>query len=50
VRVFLDWKWTPNEISSEIDLLSQMFIDEDEALATLIHDGTSWSVLKITPV
>lgn len=49
VRVFLDWKWAPNEISSEIDLLAQMFIDEDEALATLIHDGTSWSVLKITP-
>lgn len=50
VRVFFVWKLVPNEIGKEIDLLDQIFIDENEAMATLIHDGTSWSVLKITSV
>ena len=50
VRVFFVWKLVPNEIGKEIDLLDQIFIDENEAMATLIRDGTSWSVLKITSV
>ena len=49
-RVFFVWQLVPNEVGKEIDLLSQRFIDENDAMATLIYDGTSWSVLKITPV
>jgi hypothetical protein len=38
------WRWVPNEVGA---LFPEKFAGDRNARATLIYDGTSWSVLKI---
>ena len=41
------WSWIPNDVA--IAFLRQKFEGTHEATATLMHDGTQWTVLKIAP-
>lgn len=41
------WSWIPNDVA--IAFLRQQFAGTREATATLMHDGTQWTVLKIAP-
>jgi hypothetical protein len=40
------WKWVPNEIGA---LAGDRYSGEQLAIATLLWDGSQWSVLRITP-
>lgn len=39
------WKWVPNEIGA----LTDRYTGEQLAIATLLWDGSQWSVLRINP-
>jgi hypothetical protein len=43
------WKWIPNEVGNafKTGLVHDRFATQQDGKATLIWDGTSWSVLKI---
>jgi hypothetical protein len=43
------WRWIPNEVGSafKTGLVHDRFAAEQDGRATLIWDGTAWSVLKI---
>jgi hypothetical protein len=51
VAVDFDWKWTVNEIGAAFrsGALHDRYAAPQQATATLLSDGTSWSVLKIEP-
>jgi hypothetical protein len=40
------WRWVPNEIGA---LAADRYSGEQLAIATLLWDGSQWSVLRITP-
>lgn len=44
------WKWLPNEVGQSFTkgLLAERFAGEQSGKATLLWDGTNWSVLRIT--
>ena len=42
-----DWKWIPNEIGDAFQ--KERYAAPQKATATLIHDGTSWTILRIRP-
>ena len=42
-----DWKWIPNEIGEAFQ--KERYAAPQKATATLIHDGTSWTILRIRP-
>jgi hypothetical protein len=43
-KVDFTWKWIPNEIGA---LLKDRFAGDQKATATLLWDGTNWTVLRI---
>lgn len=45
------WRWVPNDIATALKTgpTAERYATEQHATATLIWDGTSWSVLQITP-
>ncbi len=47
--VDFSWKWVPNEVGASLKtgLEAERFAKTQNATATFIWDGTSWSVLKI---
>jgi len=45
-KVDFTWRWIPNEIGA---LLKNRFGGEQKATATLLWDGTNWTVLRIEP-
>ena len=45
--VDFDWKWIPNEIGDAFQ--KERYAAPQKATATLIHDGTSWTILRIRP-
>ena len=49
VTVDFNWRWIPNEVGTafKTGAVHDRFAAEQQATATLLHDGTSWSVLKI---
>jgi hypothetical protein len=46
-KVDFTWRWVPNEIGA---LLKDRFAGDQKARATLLWDGTNWTVLRIEPV
>lgn len=40
------WKWVPNEIGT---LVASRYSGEQQAVATLLWDGSAWTVLRIAP-
>lgn len=50
-EVDFDWRWIPNELGSAIrsGAVHDRYTAPQRATATLLHDGTSWSVLRIRP-
>ncbi len=46
-KVDFTWKWVPNEVGA---LLKDRFAGEQKARATLLWDGTNWTVLRIEAV
>ena len=46
-RVDFTWKWIPNEVGA---LLKDRFAGDQKATATLLWDGTTWTVLRIEAV
>jgi hypothetical protein len=50
VVVHFTWSWKPNEIGSSFrGAVADRFAGTQKAAATLISDGSSWSVLRIVP-
>lgn len=49
--VDFDWKWVPNELGSAIrsGAVHDRYAAPQHATATLIRDGTAWSILRIRP-
>ena len=47
--VDFDWRWIPNDLGAAITsgAVHDRYAAPQHATATLIHDGTSWSVLRI---
>ena len=47
--VELRWRWIPNEIGSafKTGMLAERYAGEQKARATLLWDGSAWTVLKI---
>jgi hypothetical protein len=47
--VDFDWRWIPNELGAAIQsgAVHDRYAAPQRATATLLHDGTSWSVLRI---
>lgn len=45
-KVDFTWKWVPTEVGAA---LHDRFNGEQKATATLLWDGTSWTVLRIEP-
>ena len=41
------WKWTPNEIGDAF--MNERYAGTQKATATLLRDGSSWTVLRIKP-
>jgi hypothetical protein len=41
------WKWTPNEIGDAF--MKERYAGTQKATATLLRDGSSWTVLRIKP-
>lgn len=50
--VDFNWKWIPNEIGLAFrsGALKERYETPQQATATLIHDGTAWTILRIRPV
>lgn len=48
-RVDFAWRWIANEVGSSFKtgLIAERYAAQQDGTATLIWDGTSWSVLKI---
>ena len=40
------WKWVPNEIGA---LVAERYSGDKQSIATLLWDGSQWTVLRITP-
>ena len=52
VDVDFTYKWIPNEIGNAFTsgpIKERLSAPQHEATATLIHDGTSWMILRIRP-
>lgn len=49
VTVDFTWKWVPNEVGAAFTsgATHDRFAAPQQATATLIHDGTQWTILKI---
>lgn len=49
-NVDFDWKWIPNDLGAAIrsGAVHDRYAAPQHATATLLHDGTSWTVLRIT--
>ncbi len=49
VTVDFTWRWIPNEVGTafKTGAVHDRFAAEQQATATLLHDGTVWTVLKI---
>ena len=49
VSVDFTWRWIPNEVGAafKTGLIHERFTSSEDARATLMWDGTSWTILKI---
>jgi glucose/arabinose dehydrogenase len=49
--VDFDWRWIPNDLGAALrsGVQHDRYATPQHATATLLHDGTSWSVLRIAP-
>jgi len=49
VTVDFSWRWIPNEVGTSLTsgLTHDRFAETNEAVATLMWDGSNWTVLKI---
>ena len=49
VTVDFTWRWIPNEVGAafKTGAVHDRFAAQQQATATLLHDGTAWSVLRI---